>query len=69
MVNPGLIERTHFMRSRNDNGRYRQKRSDTNVGTVEKEYGLNFGVRSDMHLGTLLEELGEKSLNDLITGK
>lgn len=53
-------------RSRNDNGPLRQKRSDTHVGTIEKQYGVDFNVRSDMQLGTLLKKTGEESLNDLL---
>jgi hypothetical protein len=56
-------------RSRNPSGPLREKRGDTHVGTVEKQYGVDFGVRSDMHLDTLLEEKGKDSLNDLITGQ
>jgi hypothetical protein len=53
-------------RSRNKSGPLRDKRDDTHVGTIEKKYDLDFGVRSDMQLGTLLEKTGKKSLNDLI---
>lgn len=56
-------------RSRNESGPLREKRGDTHVGTVERSYGIDFGVRSDMHLDSLLEERGVESLNDLITGK
>lgn len=56
-------------RTRNKNGHLRQKRSDTHVGTIEKRYAVKLGVRSDMHLGTLLEKKDVDSLNDLITGK
>ncbi len=56
-------------RTRNDNGRLRDKRDDTHIGTIEKQYGIDLGVRSDMHLGTYLKEHNIKSLNDLITGK
>ena len=56
-------------RSRNDSGPLREKRGDTHVGTIERSYGIDFGVRSDMHLDTLLEDKGVDSLNDLITGK
>ena len=38
------------------------------VGTIEKQYCRDFGVRSDMHLGTLLERTGLSSLNDLLRG-
>lgn len=56
-------------RSRNQNGLLRDKRNDTHIGTIEKQYGIDLGVRSDMELGTYLEREGIKSLNDLITGK
>ena len=56
-------------RSRNKDGELRDKRDDTHVGTIEKQYGRDFGVRSDMELGSLLKRKGVKSLNDLITGK
>lgn len=55
-------------RSRNDDGKLRQKRGDTYVSTIEKQYGVDFGVRGDMHLDTLLEEKKVDSLNDLIRG-
>lgn len=54
------------IRSRNQDGRLRDKRDDTHMGTIEKEYGRDFGVRSDKQLGTFLEEKGIASLNDLI---
>lgn len=53
-------------RSRNQDGQLRDKRDDTYIGTVEKQYGLDLGVRSDMHLGTYLKERGIASLNDLV---
>ena len=56
-------------RTRNQNGPLRDKRNDTHIGTIEKKYGINFHVRSDMHLGTYLEEYNKKSLNDLINGQ
>lgn len=56
-------------RARNDDGLLRQKRSDTKIGTIEKQYGVDFDVRSDMQLGTYLNKHGVDSLNDLITGK
>ena len=56
-------------RSRNENGLLRAKRSDTFVSTIEKQYDVDFGVRGNMHLDTLLELKGVNSLNDLITGK
>jgi hypothetical protein len=56
-------------RSRDLSGPLRQKRSDTLMGTIEKQYGRNFKVRSDMKLGTYLKKTGNSSLNDLITGR
>lgn len=56
-------------RSRTKSGPLRDKRDDTYVGTIEKQYGVDLGVRSDMHLGTYLKEHRIKSLNDLINGK
>ena len=53
-------------RGRNEDGELRQKRGDTHVGTIEKQYGVDFGVRSDMKLDTLRERLGATSLDDLI---
>jgi hypothetical protein len=56
-------------RTRDNNGQLREKRGDTHIGTIEKQYDVDLGVRSDMHLDTYLEEKGIESLNDLITGK
>jgi len=56
-------------RTRNNDGRLRDKRDDTHIGTIEKQYGIDLDVRSDMHLGNYLKERNIKSLNDLITGK
>lgn len=53
-------------RSRNQSGSLRDKRDDTHVGTIEEKYDRDFGVRSDMQLGTLLDKLGVNSLNDLV---
>lgn len=53
-------------RSRNQDGRLRDKRDDTHMGTVEKQYDRDFGVRSDKQLGNFLKEKGIASLNDLI---
>jgi len=55
-------------RSRNDNGLLRDKRDDTHVATIEKQYNRDFGVRGDMQLGTLLKQTGHSSLNDLLRG-
>lgn len=57
------------IRSRNQDGGLRQKRSDTHIWSIEKQYKINLDVRSDMQLWTYLEEHGIGSLNDLITWK
>ena len=53
-------------RSRNESGRLRDTRDDKQVGTLEKQYNRDFGVRSDMQVGTLLEKTRKASVNDLI---
>ena len=53
-------------RSRNEGGQLRDKRDDTLIGTIEKKYNLDLGVRSDMKPGNYLKENGYKSLNDLV---
>ena len=53
-------------RSRNQDGQLRDKRDDTHIGTIERQYDRDFGVRSDKQLGNFLKEEGVASLNDLI---
>jgi hypothetical protein len=53
-------------RSRNRDGQLRDKRNDAHMGTIEKQYNRDFGVRDDMQLGTFLRRNGISSLNDLI---
>lgn len=36
------------------------------MGTIEKQYNRDFGVRSDKELGNYLKENNIASLNDLI---
>lgn len=63
---PGM--RGYRPRNKSD-GELRKKRSDTHIGTIEKMYGVDLNVRSDMKLGTFLKKNDITSLNDLITGK
>ena len=56
------------IRSRNESGPLRAKRGATLVGTIEKQYGVDLGVRSDMRLDTLKERTGMTSLNDILRG-
>jgi hypothetical protein len=53
-------------RPRDENGELRQKRSDTHIGSLEKEYSVDLGRRSDMKLGTLREELGVIDIKDIL---
>lgn len=48
-------------------GQIREKRADTKVETLRKEYGPDFakGFRSDAHLGTVRDKTGE-SLHQLV---
>lgn len=54
------------MRSRDKNGEFRKKRGDTHVGNIEQQYGVDFDVRSDMHLKTLRERNDGKSLTQIL---
>lgn len=57
----------HTDRTRDNDGELRQKRGDTHVGNIEREYGVDFGVRSDMRLDTLRERTGLNSIEDLVS--
>lgn len=48
---------------RTNSGRIPQKRSDTLVGNIEKQYNVDFGVRSDKKLGQFLKDNGLPSLS------
>lgn len=52
--------------SRTNSGKLRKKRSDTKIGTIEKQYGKDFGVRSDKHLGNYLKDKGYSSLSQML---
>lgn len=56
-------------RSRDASGPLRQKRGDTHMGTIEKEYNRNFNVRSDMRLDTYLKQVGKDSLKEIVDKK
>jgi len=60
---PGLDHR-----HRDENGRTRAKNSNTKIGTLRETYGEGFapGIRSDAHLGTLLEREGCDSLAEYL---
>lgn len=45
---------------------FRDRKNDTQMGTIEKIYGKDFGVRSDKKLGNYLKEKGYQSLSELL---
>ena len=53
-------------RSRDLTGELRQKRGDTLVGTIEKQYDVDFYCRSDMRLETLRKEVGLTGIKELL---
>jgi hypothetical protein len=55
-------------RSRNKDGELREKRGDTHIATIRKQYGDNVapGMRGDTHLHTAKEKAGVTSLDGLL---
>ena len=58
-------------RMRDQDGTIREKRSDTLIKTLRKEYGEEFaeGYRSDAKLGTILKKENLESLDQLLKKK
>lgn len=56
-------------RARTESGPLRQVRSDKLVGTIERQYNVDFGVRSDMKLGTLRSIVGSSDMKSLLKHK
>lgn len=52
--------------NRTNAGRILQKRGDTLVRTIERQYGVDLGHRSDKKLSTVLKETGAPSLSKLL---
>lgn len=63
-----MAKKAPGMRTRDDDGEYRQKRGDTLVRTLRKAYGTDFlsGFRSDATLKTVLKKTGAESLSQLV---
>lgn len=53
-------------RSRNKTGELREKRGDTRVDTIERQYNINIGMRGDAHLDTALDRHKVDSLHELV---
>lgn len=58
-------------RCRDESGAIRRKDGATLVGTLRDIYGDNFapGVRSDMKLDTLLDQMGADSLTEVVKNR
>jgi len=56
-------------RTRNKSGQFRVKRWDTKIWTLEKKYGMDLWVRSDMKLSTYLWENWFPSLAKILDNK
>lgn len=54
-------------RHRDVNGQIHQKRGDTRIGTLRKEYGVDFagGARSDMRLDTYRAKTWKTSIDEI----
>ena len=56
-------------RARTEEGTLRRKRSDTHAVTIEEQYHVDLGVRSDKQLGSVLRDEGVSSLTELLRRK
>lgn len=45
---------------------FRRKRGDTKVGTIERTYNIDLGVRADAKLSTVLKKFGAASVTELV---
>lgn len=53
-------------RSRDKNGEWREKRSDTKVETLKQHYPEFENINGNMHLGTLKDKFGVDSLDQVL---
>ncbi len=53
-------------RIKTKDGKFAVKRYDTKVKTIEKQYGIDLGVRGDMKLGNYLKQKGYPSLSKML---
>ncbi|OGK19020.1 hypothetical protein A3D80_03460 [Candidatus Roizmanbacteria bacterium RIFCSPHIGHO2_02_FULL_40_13b] len=59
-------KQTKTSRAKNNKGQFTPKRFDTKVGTIEKKYGIDLGVKSNMKLGNYLKQKGYRSLSEML---
>jgi hypothetical protein len=55
-------------RSRNEDGEFRKKRSDTKVQTLKQDYPQFENINGNMHLGTLKDKFNTDSLDGVLKG-
>lgn len=53
-------------RSRNNDGEYRRKRSDTKVQNLKKTYSEFENINGNTHLGTLMDKYDTDSLDGVL---
>ena len=53
-------------RKTTNKGQFTAKRFDTKISTIERNYGVDLGVRGDMKLGNYLKEKGYPSLSKML---
>jgi hypothetical protein len=53
-------------RSKTKSGQFTTKRFDTKISTIEKQYGVDLGVRGDTKLGNYLKDKGYPSLSKML---
>jgi hypothetical protein len=53
-------------RAKNQKSGFTSKRYDTKIKTIEKQYGIDLGVRGDMQLGDFLKQKGYESLSAIL---
>ena len=61
-----MYNKTMKERSKTKEKTFRPVRKDTKVSTIEKKYGINLGVRSDMTIGTYFKKMGFPSLSSML---
>jgi len=54
------------VRTKAKDGKFIAKRYDTKIKTIEKQYGVDLGVRGDMKLGNYLKRKGYPSLSKML---
>lgn len=64
-----LINIKFMARDRNLDWRYREKRWDTHIWTIEEKYNLDLWVRSDMELDNYLNREWYSSLSQMLKDK